>query len=167
MLSPNTTAQAAKQKEFELAIGRFEAFQAVYQRLKESRLRDDAVLRGELERAGVSEFDRQKAAETFTANLRYLGLIETISGIEQVRSVEVIISKVPTHEQTGNQRTETSTELTTPPMLSPETKGRVANSMSEPTVHIDVQIHIDSNATPEQIDQIFASMARHLYGREG
>ncbi|MCX6345268.1 MAG: hypothetical protein NT018_09385 [Armatimonadetes bacterium] len=35
----------------------------------------------------------------------------------------------------------------------------------DPSLHIDVQIHIDANATPEQIDQIFASMAKHLYGR--
>ena len=167
VLSPDTLAQAAKQKEFELAIGRFEEFHTVYQRLKEGRLRDEAVLRGELGRAGVSEVDRQKVAETFTANLRYLGLIETISGSDQVRSIGSIINKIPTHEQTGNQRTETSPELTTPPMPSPETTRQVTNRMSEPTVHINVQIHIDSNATPEQIDQIFASMARHLYGREG
>lgn len=32
-----------------------------------------------------------------------------------------------------------------------------------PTVHIDIQVHIDPASTAEQIDQIFASMARHLY----
>jgi hypothetical protein len=32
-----------------------------------------------------------------------------------------------------------------------------------PSVHIDVQIHIPSDATAEQIDAIFASMAKHLY----
>ncbi len=35
---------------------------------------------------------------------------------------------------------------------------------SQPAVHIDFQIHISPEATPEQIDQIFASMRRHLYG---
>lgn len=35
-----------------------------------------------------------------------------------------------------------------------------------PAVHIDVQIHIPATATPEQIDQIFASMAKHLYSRD-
>jgi hypothetical protein len=33
-------------------------------------------------------------------------------------------------------------------------------------VHVDVQIHISSDATAAQIDQIFASMAKHLYQRE-
>lgn len=32
-----------------------------------------------------------------------------------------------------------------------------------PTVHLDIQIHIPADATPEQIDLIFSSMARHLY----
>jgi uncharacterized protein DUF5343 len=36
----------------------------------------------------------------------------------------------------------------------------------QPSVHIDVQVHIDPAATAEQIDHIFASMARHLYDRE-
>ncbi|MEU4288985.1 DUF5343 domain-containing protein [Kribbella sp. NPDC026596] len=34
-----------------------------------------------------------------------------------------------------------------------------------PKVHLDIQIHIPADATPEQIDQIFASMGKHLYGR--
>ena len=34
-----------------------------------------------------------------------------------------------------------------------------------PSVHLDIQIHVPADATPEQIDQIFASMAKHLYQR--
>ena len=33
-----------------------------------------------------------------------------------------------------------------------------------PSLHIDVQIHISPESSSEQIDQIFASMAKHLYG---
>jgi Family of unknown function (DUF5343) len=36
----------------------------------------------------------------------------------------------------------------------------------QPSIHIDIQVHIDPAATSDQIDQIFASMARHLYGRD-
>jgi Family of unknown function (DUF5343) len=35
-----------------------------------------------------------------------------------------------------------------------------------PSVHVDVQVHISPDASAEQIDQIFASMAKHLYGRK-
>jgi hypothetical protein len=34
-----------------------------------------------------------------------------------------------------------------------------------PSLHIDMQVHIDAGASTEQIDAIFASMAKHLYGR--
>lgn len=34
-----------------------------------------------------------------------------------------------------------------------------------PTLHIDFQVHIAADAPPEQIDQIFESMAKHLYGK--
>ena len=40
-----------------------------------------------------------------------------------------------------------------------------AKSDGGPTVHLDIQIHIPADATPEKIDQIFSSMARHLYAK--
>lgn len=53
-----------------------------------------------------------------------------------------------------------------PPMgpESPRASGAVDRG-PVPDVHIDVQVHIPATATAEQIDQIFASMAKHLYGR--
>jgi hypothetical protein len=33
-----------------------------------------------------------------------------------------------------------------------------------PSIHIDVQVHISPDTTPEQIDRIFASMSKHLAG---
>ncbi len=37
---------------------------------------------------------------------------------------------------------------------------------SGPGIHINIQVHVSSDATPDQIDQIFASMARHIYCKE-
>lgn len=34
-----------------------------------------------------------------------------------------------------------------------------------PGININLEIHISSDATPDQIDQIFASMAKHIYNR--
>jgi len=48
------------------------------------------------------------------------------------------------------------------PNQTPTGSGR----SSAPSLHIDIQLHIPATATAEQIDQIFASMAKHLYGRE-
>ncbi|MCY4175031.1 MAG: DUF5343 domain-containing protein [Acidimicrobiaceae bacterium] len=35
----------------------------------------------------------------------------------------------------------------------------------QPALHLDIQIHVPADATPEQIDLIFSSMARHLYAK--
>ena len=42
--------------------------------------------------------------------------------------------------------------------------GSVASPTKLPPLHIDIQIHIDPASSAELIDQIFASMAKHLYG---
>jgi len=39
-----------------------------------------------------------------------------------------------------------------------------ANTGNRPNLHIDLQIHISPESTPEQIETIFACMAKHLYG---
>ena len=40
------------------------------------------------------------------------------------------------------------------------------NSVVGPGLHIDIQIHISPESTSDQIDKIFESMAKHLYGRK-
>lgn len=53
---------------------------------------------------------------------------------------------------------------------SPESKNEIkvgnGGTIPTPSMNINLQIHISAEASPEQIDQIFASMAKHLYGRE-
>jgi hypothetical protein len=46
------------------------------------------------------------------------------------------------------------------------TASRSASMGISPNLHIDVQVHISPESSPEQIDQIFASMAKHLYGEK-
>lgn len=45
-----------------------------------------------------------------------------------------------------------------------QSDGRNMGNRFLPSVHIDVQVHISPDATADQIDQVFASMAKHLYG---
>lgn len=40
-----------------------------------------------------------------------------------------------------------------------------AQGFSGPALHIDLQIHISSDASDEQIELVFSSIAKHLYGR--
>ena len=48
-----------------------------------------------------------------------------------------------------------------PPIVDRATGGRPSET-SGPTVHLDLQIHISPEATPEQIDAILAAMAKHF-----
>lgn len=41
----------------------------------------------------------------------------------------------------------------------------VGNEPSGTSLHLNIQIHISPEATPDQIEAIFASMAKHLYNR--
>lgn len=52
-----------------------------------------------------------------------------------------------------------------PAALAPAPKiPNLPTQSSSPEVHIDIQIHISPESTSEQIEKIFESMAKHLYG---
>ncbi|MGY6644680.1 MAG: DUF5343 domain-containing protein [Salinarimonas sp.] len=57
-------------------------------------------------------------------------------------------------------------ELLHAPVADTEAAARAGAKTNSPSLHIDIQVHISSEASADQIDQIFASMARHLYGRD-
>lgn len=50
-------------------------------------------------------------------------------------------------------------------IVAPESLPSGPSPSANPSLHIDVQIHISADAKSDQIDQIFSSMAKHLYGR--
>lgn len=43
-------------------------------------------------------------------------------------------------------------------------RNEITEKSGFPNLHINIQIHISADSAPEQIDQIFASMAKHLKG---
>lgn len=51
------------------------------------------------------------------------------------------------------------------PVTDKKSAAKAASKSEGPSLHIDVQVHISPESSAEQIEQIFASMAKHLYGR--
>ena len=53
----------------------------------------------------------------------------------------------------------------TPDLTSPAVPPPIVPSVgqTQPSLHIDIQVHISPDAKSDQIDQIFSSMAKHLY----
>ena len=154
---------------FQLAINQFAPFKTLYEKLKNSRLRDARVIQDELERVGISSEDGEQAAAVFTGNLRFLGLVQDVTGQEYVRSIEQALEDIPT-ETDGNPQElpiiEPAVETATPVTASVGESKKVAVESKRPALHIDIQVHIDPTSSAEQIDQIFASMAKHLYGND-
>lgn len=163
-LSDHQSPRIAAEKRFQLAIAKVSCFNSLYEKLKNHRLPDYSVLGDELEQLGVSKNDRQKAAEIFTDNLRFLGLITEIAGNEHVRPIEEVLDEAgeSTSQDVANSNGTNAQSDNIPDTAS----ATVRSGTNNPALHLDIQVHIDASASPDQIEQIFASMARHLYGRE-
>ena len=109
--------------------------------------------------------DLTRAASVFVDNLRYLGLIREMSGAERVIPVEQLLEELP--ETMKDNSLEPKTEDPLPDPIAPVVaNGGGGLATNRPALHIDIQVHIDPTSSAEQIDQIFASMAKHLYRTE-
>ena len=148
------------------SIDQFELFQRLHDRLKDKPKPSAENLEDVIEQLGVLKSDCAQVASVFSENLVYLGLIQELpNGAERVISFDQAkdeleatepsrVDEAPINQEQGLDPAQDATGLA---------NGAFAES---PSVHIDVQIHIDSSAEPDQIDQVFASMAKHLYGIE-
>ncbi len=97
-----------------------------------------------------------------------VALIQEISGVKRVVTHEHALEKLTQSlGQIGMQPTPTaptpSQEPAGPELSLPSFQSQVREQM--PKVHVDLHIHISGDARLEQIDQIFASMAKHLYNK--
>lgn len=156
---------------FECAIERTNVFNGVYEKLVNNRIPSNSVLRDTVGQAGIDEGDCDEAARIFLANARYLGLIKNMNGVDYLIPIDQAVEEMSVADTTessvdpASETVDSEADDGDPPMSSDARPASRAPGL--PSLHIDVQIHIDSQATPDQINQVFESMARHLYGREG
>ncbi len=141
------------------AVLNVDVFKKFFERYRNSALPSGIAALSFLAEEGIST-DRTKACwEMILANGRTTGLIESVSGAERILSPEHAVERkfgkeAPAAKTNGAKPEDQAAGATeVPPPID----------IRQPSLHIDIQIHIDSSATSEQIDQIFASMARHLY----
>ncbi|HWO72881.1 MAG TPA: hypothetical protein VNN21_04920 [Dehalococcoidia bacterium] len=160
LFSPEISTRERKETEFNLAIRQISSFNALYERLKDKRVPAQDVLVDQL--ADLPQSDRQRCATVFLQNLRYLGLLKEVAGADRIITIEHALDELPAEARPA------AVSRAEPPLAAEaEPDQAVTGGMpAEPKVHIDINIHIDSSVSAEQVDQLFASMARHLYGRE-
>ena len=165
VLETTLSEKAVLSAKFECAIEKFDVFRQVYENLVSQRMPANDVLTDIFRQVGLSDGDRQPAADIFVANLKYLGLVRQISGTERVISLDQRLEEMSTSSGASQQETPPDHIPTNVEPQVNET-GRVFVAPNRPALHIDIQVHIDPTTSPEIIDQIFASMAKHLYGNE-
>jgi hypothetical protein len=151
-----------QQIRFQLSIEKQDIFQQLYDRLKNKRLPSNDVIRDELINLNIPKEDIKNAIDVFLQNIRDLDLIREISGKETILTIEQVLEESPSDKNKSTKKDLEKNSIKDVDTNTDSEKNEKPNRL-EPSVHIDIQIHIDSTASLDQIDQIFASMARHIY----
>lgn len=160
------TAEGVR-KKFEMSIENFDAFRMLYEKIKNHRVPEPAILQDELSRLNIPDNDLEAAAGIFIKNLDFNQLIADISGSRTIIPIDQLIEEKQYGVSSENQKVKEIDNLQHEGNAdTPSTGPRKERREAMPSLHIDVQIHIDSSASADQIEQIFSNMAKHLYGRE-
>lgn len=97
----------------DLAVLQIDPFKQVYERLINNKLPAQSVLTDLFKDLDVSEEFLSEAVETFIVNLRYVGLLKTLSGAERIISVDMMLDELPA-STTSQRRHVTVDQSTTP-----------------------------------------------------
>lgn len=80
--------------------------------------------------------------------------VSTFSNLVQLADMEAVPATRPEPQPVAQ-----------PQQPQPAPRPRRVESPGPPSVHIDLQIHISPEATADQIEQVFAAIAKHLYSQ--
>lgn len=104
--------------------------------------------------------NKSGAGESQATKLASLYLLVAVPEIkEPTTKSKVAVKTAPT-------KLSKLSESSSKPKTSQVSTSETGLPISVPSMNINLQIHISAEASPEQIDQIFSSMAKHLYSRE-
>lgn len=128
---------------------------------------DDAPDRGAAERWFIRERGVGQSAARQMASLYVLIAQRNAAGAETARAPRsdragANSERTPRAASASRQQSPT-TATARQRQPQPQPAASDGSRSTAPALHIDVQVHIPSDATVEQIDAIFSSMAKHLY----
>jgi hypothetical protein len=114
-----------------------------------------------LKSQGLNEGGAKACLDVLISTGEQVALIQDMSGVKRVVSADHALETLskgaparPPNPATSDGRLpRVASQAPTP-------------ALEAPSVHIDIQIHIAADAKPEQIEQVFASMEKHIYRRE-
>jgi hypothetical protein len=97
----------------ELAITRIEPFQKLYEKFVGNKLPAHAVLIDAAKDAGIDGDHAAEAVDTFVVNLRFVGLLRTLSGAERIISTDMLLSDLPVSPASASPLTPTMARSST------------------------------------------------------
>jgi len=107
----------------ELAITQIEPFQKLYEKFVGNKLPAHAVLIDAAKDAGIEPEHAAEAVDTFVVNLRFVGLLKTLSGAERIIPVDMLLGELPVTPLTGSP--------TTGPMGRPATSSIITSEHAQ------------------------------------
>jgi hypothetical protein len=143
------------------AVLKVEIFQKFFENCKNAVVPSQIAAKSFLAANGVPTDRTQACFELILQNGRECGLIASVSGAERVLSREhaiekkggipAAVAKAPDAPSTPAAATATGGGAT-----SPATNSRI------PSIHVNLEIHLPSDAKPDVYEAIFRSMRKHL-----
>lgn len=119
------------------------------------------------------EVDKSSAESWFMSQGAGQGASYKMSALFILLKSGEIKEQKPSQKKAGPTKTKAKAKEVSKPTPSENNQNNNTPSVSaekgcmssgQPNLHIDLQIHISPESTPEQIEAIFSSMAKHLYG---
>lgn len=91
--SDETRGRERLAARLELAVARIDPFNKLYEQFKDNRLPAPVVMRDFIREAGVSADNADECVETFLANAKELGLVQTYAGAERLLTFELLLDE--------------------------------------------------------------------------
>lgn len=129
----------------------------------------DAIPGPSVDRSAVERWFASKTGVGTAAARRMAVVYEFLSEADPSKAQEISAKTTKRTTKAGSSKKVTKAiEVTTSAIKNdsktPEVQTPVVTSANfTPSIHIDIQIHISPESSPDQIDHIFASMAKHFY----
>jgi hypothetical protein len=96
------SAREQARTRVQLAIAGIEPFQKLYEKFVGNKLPAHAVLIDAAKDVGVDAEHAPEAVDTFVVNLRFVGLLKTLSGAERIISQDMLLGELPATSVTAS-----------------------------------------------------------------
>ncbi len=101
--SDDVSERERARARIKLAVNSIEIFKQLYDQFSGQKLPSTAILEDSATALGVPEHLKKECVETFLVNLRCVGLLNVLSGVERIFTVEHALEQFPSSSTTGYQ----------------------------------------------------------------